>query len=104
MCCFFSLYLIYFKYSNFYTPLSINTTVTIEGTKNATGVRKLQGFFIQGDVTKASFAGDITCGADGHNVTYCGKTGAGNTNDSPKEKVVCKWTPPDFQMGTLQFV
>ncbi|XP_059178929.1 putative defense protein [Physella acuta] len=79
-------------------------TITIEGARNATGVRKFQGFFIQGDVTKASFSGDITCGADGHNVTYCGKPGAGNTNDLPKEKVVCKWTPPDFQMGTLQFV
>ncbi|KAI8795169.1 defense protein l(2)34Fc, partial [Biomphalaria glabrata] len=74
-------------------------TVTIGGV----GAQKFKGFFLFGDCTAMAFAGEIVC-EQGHNVTFCGKSGATHSNAVDKSQVVCKWTPPDYQVGRVQFV
>ncbi|KAH9513563.1 hypothetical protein Btru_033363 [Bulinus truncatus] len=75
-------------------------SITISGT----GAQKFKGFFLFGDCTEASFAGDIICGDQGHNVSYCGRAGATHNNAVEKAQVVCQWMPPDYQIGRVQFV
>lgn len=74
-------------------------TVTIQGL----GTETLKGFFIQGDATEASFAGDLTCTGFGHQMNFCGRSGITHSDPTPKPTVQCKWTPPDFQIGSVQF-
>jgi len=87
---------------NTYKPGQV-VTITIEGLKTPTQ-KTLKGFFLQGDSTEASFAGEVTCGNQGKKVSYCGKTGATHVNAELKNKVVCQWSPPDYQIGRVQFV
>ncbi|CAL1534243.1 unnamed protein product [Lymnaea stagnalis] len=75
-------------------------TITLAGTSG----RQFKGFFIQGDCTEVTFEGTITCGSQGHNVTFCGKSGATHSNAVPKDQVVCTWNPPEFQIGKVQFI
>ncbi|KAK3731592.1 hypothetical protein RRG08_007671 [Elysia crispata] len=74
-------------------------SVTIE----STAAGKLKGFFLQGDATEASFAGDLNCAGYGHQVNFCGKSGITHSDATPKTLVQCTWTPPDFQIGQVQF-
>ncbi|CAG5115120.1 unnamed protein product [Candidula unifasciata] len=87
---------------NIYKPGQI-VTITIEGTKTPNR-KSFKGFFLQGDSTQASFAGDITCGDKGKKATFCGKSGATHVSAVVKDSIVCQWTPPDFQLGRVQFV
>ncbi|BFZ23158.1 hypothetical protein BsWGS_26196 [Bradybaena similaris] len=87
---------------NSYKPGQV-VTITIEGNKTPTP-KTFKGFFLQGDSTEASFAGDIACGGQGKKVTFCGKSGATHVNAGVKDKIVCQWTPPDYQLGRVQFV
>ncbi|RUS86933.1 hypothetical protein EGW08_005338, partial [Elysia chlorotica] len=74
-------------------------SVTIQ----SNGASTFKGFFMQGDATEASFAGELNCPGFGHQVTFCGRSGITHSDATPKTKVQCRWTPPDFQIGKVQF-
>ncbi|GFR80288.1 hypothetical protein ElyMa_005895200 [Elysia marginata] len=80
-----------------------NDNDVVEVTIQSNGARTLKGFFLQGDATEASFAGELTCTGFGHQVNFCGRSGVTHSDATPKVKVQCRWTPPDFQLGSVQF-
>ncbi|XP_012942900.1 uncharacterized protein LOC101862893 [Aplysia californica] len=81
-----------------YRPGQI-VTVTIE---SVNGAKPFKGFFLHGDSTEASFAGELSCDK-GRSTRLCTITGVTHVDPTPKPKVVCKWTPPDFDIGVVQF-
>jgi len=72
--------------------------------------KSIRGFFLHGDNSQPTFGGKLTCDKDATNkpvatkVTVCGTQGMTHVDETEKtSNIVCKWNPPSFSVGKVQF-
>lgn len=76
-----------------------NYSVIIKATSPATAFK---GFFIRGDCSEATFAGDLQC-TNAQETHFCYTNGSTHLDCTDKFQVDCIWTAPAYSIGKVQF-
>jgi len=77
-----------------------NVSVIIKPTSAA--VPPFKGFFIRGDCSEATFAGDLQC-TNAQETHFCYTNGSTHLDCTDKLQVECTWTAPAYSIGKVQF-